>query len=265
MMSSGRHISRCINSSRRRRAAGSSNRFTHSCGSSCRSYNSPAPDPNSSVSLASRVRTPRRFSATPQRDGPAGDAGVPTRGQHEHRRVEPALELTPVCAAECLASLQGGQALSGAILRLKHQNRTVTARKQRFLTAVHNMGLHIQPGRAARDQLGQYIQGRLVPALARRVERAGWHGRLAVTPGRVFGATDERVILSPNATAEHPFRQRDTLETWRGNVARVCAGNTRPTVAVSTAFAGPLLRLDGLQSGGFHAVGPSSRGKTSGL
>jgi putative DNA primase/helicase len=128
-----------------------------------------------------------------------------------------------------------------------------------------DLGLYIGETRAAREKLGHYIQSRRVRAFARVVERAGWHGRLYVLPGRTFGATDERVILSPEGTSEHPFRQRGTLEKWRGGVARACDGNTRPTFAVSAAFAGPLLRLAGMQSGGFHFVGPSSRGKTSAL
>ena len=128
-----------------------------------------------------------------------------------------------------------------------------------------DLGLYIGETRAAREKLGHYIQSRRVRAFARVVERAGWHGRLYVLPGRTFGATDERVILSPEGTSEHPFRQRGSLEKWRGGVARVCDGNTRPTFAISAAFAGPLLRLAGMQSGGFHFVGPSSRGKTSAL
>ena len=135
----------------------------------------------------------------------------------------------------------------------------------RYREALADMGMHIEPGRTAREKLGQYIQSRRVQTFARVVERAGWHGRLYVLPGRVFGVSDERVILSPEGTAEHPFKQRGSLDKWRGSVARVCDGNTRPTFAVSAAFAGPLLRLAGLQSGGFHFVGPSSRGKTSSL
>ncbi|MBL8352649.1 MAG: DUF927 domain-containing protein [Burkholderiaceae bacterium] len=128
-----------------------------------------------------------------------------------------------------------------------------------------DLGLRIGETRAARELLGQYIQSRRVRTFARVVERAGWHSRVYVLPGRTFGASDERVILAHEGTNEHPFRQRGSLDKWRGSVARVCDGNTRPTFAVAAAFAGPLLRLAGMQSGGFHFVGPSSRGKTSAL
>ena len=86
--------------------------------------------------LVSRYRRHRRNV----RNEPAGDAGVPTRGQHEHRRVEPAHKSTTVCAAACLAALQGGQARRTAqSSKPKYRNRILTARKQRFLPAVHTL------------------------------------------------------------------------------------------------------------------------------
>jgi putative DNA primase/helicase len=133
----------------------------------------------------------------------------------------------------------------------------------RYREALADLGLHIEPGRGAREKLAQYIQSRRVQTFARLVERAGWHGRLYILPGRAFGATDERVLLSPEATAEHPFKQRGSLDKWRATIGRMCEGNTRLAFAVSAAFAGPLLRLAGLQSGGLHFVGPSSRGKST--
>lgn len=135
----------------------------------------------------------------------------------------------------------------------------------RYREALADMGLRIEPGRGAREKLAQYILSRRVQTFARLVERAGWHGRLYVMPGRVFGATDERVLLAPEATAEHPFKQRGTMDKWRATIGRMCLGNTRLAFAVSVAFAGPLLRLASLQSGGLHFVGESSRGKSTAL
>ncbi len=132
-----------------------------------------------------------------------------------------------------------------------------------FRRTLADLGLRIGESRGAREKLAQYIQSRRVDAFARLVDRAGWHGRLYVLPGRVFGATDERVILAPEATNEHPFKQRGSAAKWRDTIGRVCVGNSRLAFAVSAAFAGPLLRLAGLQSGGVHFVGPSSRGKST--
>ena len=56
-----------------------------------------------------------------------------------------------------------------------------------------------------------------------------------------------------------------TAEDWRKSVAAPAAGNTRLVLAISAAFAGPLLALAGEESGGLHLVGPSSCGKTTAL
>lgn len=128
-----------------------------------------------------------------------------------------------------------------------------------------DLGLRIGESRGAREKLAHYVQSRDVRDFARLVERAGWHGRLYVMPGRVFGASEERVILAPEAAAEYPVKQRGSLEKWKASIGRVCEGNSRLGFGVSAAFAGPLLRLAGLQSGGFHFVGASSRGKSTTL
>ena len=46
-------------------------------------------------------------------------------------------------------------------------------------------------------------------------------------------------------------------------MARPCAGNSRPVLACSAAFAGPLNDLLQGEGGGFHFFGPSSVGKTT--
>jgi putative DNA primase/helicase len=48
-------------------------------------------------------------------------------------------------------------------------------------------------------------------------------------------------------------------------VAALCVGNSRLAFAVACAFAGPLLRPAGVESGGFHYRGDSSSGKTTAL
>ena len=75
-----------------------------------------------------------------QHDVPAGDAAVPTHGQHEDRRAELAPQSIPAWAPACLAALQGGQARRTAqSSKPKYRNRILTARKQRFLPAVHTV------------------------------------------------------------------------------------------------------------------------------
>src|SRR6202011_458590 len=56
-----------------------------------------------------------------------------------------------------------------------------------------------------------------------------------------------------------------TLEDWKGNVGRLCSGNSRLIFAASCAFVGPLLALAGAESGGVHLVGATSTGKSTAL
>ena len=74
------------------------------------------------------------------RNAPAGNTDMPTPGQHEDRCVEPTPQSIPAWAPACLAALQGGQARRTArTSKPKYRTRTLTAKKQRFLTAVDRM------------------------------------------------------------------------------------------------------------------------------
>lgn len=75
----------------------------------------------------------------------------------------------------------------------------------------------------------------------------------------------ERIILQTAAPLDHAYRQSGTLTSWSDNVARYAAGNSRLVLAISAAFAGPLLHPTGSESGGFHFRGASSSGKTTAL
>ena len=68
------------------------------------------------------------------------------------------------------------------------------------------------------------------------------------------------------ATAqEHTFRQAGTLESWQQNVARYAVGNSRLVIALSAAFAGPLIGPCAAEGGGLHFRGASSTGKSTAL
>ena len=94
--------------------------------------------------------------------------------------------------------------------------------------------------------------------------RTGWHNvgdrRVFVLPGEAFGAT-ELVLL--NTDAASPYGYRGTLADWQNGIGRLTAGQRLGVLAVSTAFAGPLLHLSGQDGGGIHNRGSSSTGKTS--
>jgi len=136
-----------------------------------------------------------------------------------------------------------------------------------------DMGLSISTSPAARAKLAEYLQTRRPSELATSTERAGWHasgesGAVFVLPRRTISAPNapgERVIFQSDSGTESNFKQRGDVAAWRERVGALCRGNSRLTFAVSAAFAAPLLRLAGVDSGGFHLRGDSSCGKTTAL
>jgi uncharacterized protein (DUF927 family) len=127
-------------------------------------------------------------------------------------------------------------------------------------------GLFIAPGRKARELLTVYLQTERPKRLAWWVSRIGWHHENFALPGVTIGSEGGDVVLfqTPFET-EHYFNVSGTVEDWREHVGQFCCGNSRLILAVSCAFAGPLLSLIGGESGGVHFFGGSSTGKTTAL
>lgn len=135
--------------------------------------------------------------------------------------------------------------------------------------ALLGLGLRIATSPAARNLLTQYIQTRDPGEYATCTDRVGWHqsgDRLAfVLPHETIGDDAERIVFQTENAQENTFRSKGTAEQWRQRVAALCVGNSRLAFAVAAAFAGPLLRPAGVESGGFHFRGDSSSGKTTAL
>lgn len=100
--------------------------------------------------------------------------------------------------------------------------------------------------------------------------RTGWHanGRAFVLPQRTIG--DESVSVRYQSETAHAgrFGEAGTLEQWRESVSSLCRKNPLLILAVSCAFAGPLmLRAKQQEQGGAgaHYVGDSSLGKSTAL
>jgi uncharacterized protein (DUF927 family) len=124
-------------------------------------------------------------------------------------------------------------------------------------------GLWVAPDDARRKKLVAYLASVKVAGRARSVERVGWHGPAFVLPDEVFGeaADGERAYL--DLDLEHTFRVRGSVEDWQREVASHAQGNSRLSFALACAFAAPLLGRLGMESGGFHFFGQSSKGKTT--
>ena len=125
-------------------------------------------------------------------------------------------------------------------------------------------GLHIVRGQ--QRALCDYLNGCRVDERVTVVGRTGWHdvlgGRVFVLPTEVIGSSGaERVVLE--GSANDSYQAIGTLARWRDGVGQAVRGHVLPTLAVSTALAGPLLALVGQEGGGVNFYGTSSRGKTT--
>jgi putative DNA primase/helicase len=128
-----------------------------------------------------------------------------------------------------------------------------------------SQGLRISTAQRARNLMTQYLQSRKPDTFTTCTDRIGWHGRAFVLPRETIGDDAERIVFQSDEAMENTFNQRGTVEQWRDRVGALCEGNSRLAFAVACAFAGPLLRVAGVESGGFHYRGGSSTGKTTAL
>lgn len=125
------------------------------------------------------------------------------------------------------------------------------------------LGLEIGAGNKVRNLLMTYILGNNPEARARCINRTGWHDNVFVLPTQTIGHTKEYIFFQQAEAPPRDYQQSGTLEEWRENVSKLCAGNSRLVLAVSCAFAAMLIYPSGMESGGIHFVGESSSGKTT--
>ena len=145
--------------------------------------------------------------------------------------------------------------------------RMLSADGGEYRATLLNMGLTISTTPRARNLLTQYLQSRTPAEFASCTDRIGWHGRAFVLPRETItsGTDAQRIVFQSDSPIENTFKGKGTPEQWRDRVGALCVGNSRMVFAVACAFAGPLLRPAGMESGGFHYRGDSSSGKTTAL
>lgn len=136
--------------------------------------------------------------------------------------------------------------------------------------ALADGGLILGNSRSAREKLANYLQACNPTDHALCVTSAGWHdtrehGSVYVIrdqAGTVIPDSATGAIVYQGARSKSGVESAGDLDGWRDQVAGLCVGNSRLMFAVSCGFAGPLLRLAGMDGGGFHLRGGSSLGKT---
>lgn len=126
-------------------------------------------------------------------------------------------------------------------------------------------GLRINKGQ--QGNLARYILGSTTDDRLTLVNRIGWHEigdrNVFVLPTEVIGDPPSRVLYEAGQRRQEEYSARGSLADWRHGVAALAQAHALAALAISAAFAGPLLQLAGLESGGVHLFGNSSTGKTT--
>jgi putative DNA primase/helicase len=124
----------------------------------------------------------------------------------------------------------------------------------------------LQIVRGQQREFANYLSVAQTTARVTVVHRTGWHEiggeNVFVLPNENIGRKSIGRILLDGA-AHGPYESRGTLSEWRDGLATLASGHAIPMLAISTAFAGSLLHLAGLEGGGLNLFGQSSRGKTT--
>lgn len=131
-----------------------------------------------------------------------------------------------------------------------------------------DMGVEIDPSPGKRLLLSQYLLGqpprrRLTCAL-----QTGWADglfRAFVLPDIVIGPGAHSVTYQSDSHWHDEYSTSGTLPGWQAGVSSLAVGNPTLTLALCTAFAGPLLALCNAEGGGIHLIGDSSTGKTTAI
>ncbi len=126
-------------------------------------------------------------------------------------------------------------------------------------------GVRIAPSARARSLLIAYLQTAPVRARWRCVDSIGWHHDTYLSASAGYGPQADSIVYQSDAVLYADSSAHGEFGAWKESVARLCAGNSRLVLALSAAFAAPLLALANVEGGGLHFVGHSSTGKTTAL
>ena len=119
-------------------------------------------------------------------------------------------------------------------------------------------GLVLSSHSRSRGLLAQYLRSTPSQTMMLSSSMPGWVKKSFVLPYGSFGP--DQVVFSGD-----PNIGFGKQGNWKTNVGKLCSGNSRLIFAASVAFAAPLMRVVGIEGGGFHFRGLSSKGKTTAL
>lgn len=155
----------------------------------------------------------------------------------------------------------------GVALRRVIPAKLFAAEGAELRTILLDMGLTLASTRASKDALTDLLQRWKPPARLTTVDRLGWTDESCSSfvcgDGRVLGAETVMFVGDDTPALAAEMKPAGTLEDWVDGVARFCIRNPLMSFAVSLGFAGPLLEPLGMDGGGAHLRGASSRGKST--
>jgi putative DNA primase/helicase len=125
------------------------------------------------------------------------------------------------------------------------------------------MGVEISPGMKARRLLLAYLQAEPPERKMRCALQVGWCEGSFILPDTVIGPKASDVIFQSGECGHDEHITAGTLADWQNDISSRAVGNPLLLLALSAAFAGPMLALCNAEGGGLHFVGDSSTGKTT--
>jgi len=133
------------------------------------------------------------------------------------------------------------------------------------IAQVADLGFVPPTASGGKQKLIEYIMSARPVARIWLVCQLGWQDSVFVLPDGAFGNESDLSIhfCQDGAKSEHAYKTSGTLAEWQERIAAPSVGNTRLILAISAAFAGPLLKILNEESGGFHFRGASSIGKST--
>ena len=111
--------------------------------------------------------------------------------------------------------------------------------------------------------LKEYLNNYQTVKRALCTDKTGWQENIFIFPDNEKIGSSKELIYFQSDNALNEYQTKGSLQDWRENISRYCQGNSRLILAISTAFACPLLYITGIESGGLHFVGNSSTGKST--
>ena len=132
-----------------------------------------------------------------------------------------------------------------------------------------SLGARLAHGATAAHVLHRYLSA-IIDFEGRDLPRARAAADLAGTATvsccqTVRSAAPISSSIRPSPKSEPLSAAKGSLEEWRERIAKPAEGNARLVLALSAAFAAPLLGPLQLEGAGIHFIGPSSIGKTTAL